>query len=77
MTLVANRGLTMSNRMSRGFTLLAVLVAAQLVAIPVGSAQMLMLHSAGVVYSGQGHAHARAAPRHYVARVSAFHLGGL
>ena len=63
--------------MSRGFTLLEVLVAALLVAIPVVAAQMLMLHSAAVFHGAQGHAHARAAARHYVARVSAFHLGGL
>ncbi|MEC8437425.1 MAG: hypothetical protein VXZ19_02785 [Pseudomonadota bacterium] len=66
----------MSNRMSRGFTLLGVLVAALLVAIPVGSAQMLMLHSTGVVHGAQGHAFAWTAARLYVARALAFHLGG-
>ena len=63
--------------MSRGFTLLEVLVAVLLVAIPVGSAQMLMLHSTGVVHGAQDHALARAAARHYVVRTLAFHLGGL
>jgi prepilin-type N-terminal cleavage/methylation domain-containing protein len=63
--------------MSRGFTLPEVLVAALLVAIPVGSAQILMLHSASVVHGAQGPALARAAARHYVARASAFYLGGL
>ena len=63
--------------MSRGFTLLEVLVAALLVAIHVGAAEMLMQHSAAVFCGAQVRAHARAAARHYVARVSAFHLGGL
>ena len=54
--------------MSRVFTLLEVLVAALLVAIPVGSAQMLMLHSTSFVHGAQGHAPARAADRLYVAR---------
>ena len=61
--------------MSRGFTLLEVLVAALLVAIPVGSAQMLMLHSTRVVHGAQPPL-ARTAARLYVARALAFHLGG-
>ncbi|MBL6815350.1 MAG: prepilin-type N-terminal cleavage/methylation domain-containing protein, partial [Pseudomonadales bacterium] len=62
---------------SQGYTLLEVLVAALLVAIPVAAAQMLMLRSAATVASVQDDAHARYAASHFVARVAAFHLGGL
>ena len=66
----------MSEPMSRGFTLLEVLVATLLVAIPVAATQMLMLRSAAVVGDVHSDAHARYAASHFVARVSAFHLGG-
>jgi prepilin-type N-terminal cleavage/methylation domain-containing protein len=66
----------MSESILRGFTLLEVLVATLLVAIPVAAAQMLMLRSAAVVGGVQSNAHARYAASHFVARVSAFHLGG-
>ena len=66
----------MSEPTSRGFTLLEVLVATLLVAIPVAATQMLMLRSAAVVGDVHSDAHARYAASHFVARVSAFHLGG-
>lgn len=66
----------MSEPISRGFTLLEVLVTTLLVAIPVAATQMLMLRSAAVVGDVHSDAHARYAASHFVARVSAFHLGG-
>lgn len=66
----------MGESRSRGFTLLEVLVAALLVAIPVVAAQMLMLRSVAVVGGVQSDAHARYAASHFVARVSTYHLGG-
>ena len=62
--------------MSRGFTLLEVLVATLLVAIPVAATKTLMLRTAAVVGDVRTDAHARYAANHFVARVSAFHLGG-
>ena len=66
----------MSEPISQGFTLLEVLVATLLVAIPVAATQMLMLRTAAVVGDICSDAHSRHAANHFVARVSAFHLGG-